>query len=94
VPPFKVKTTGTAAVVVLLIRSLLTVPLEFASNRVPPEFTFMALVFNRAVVEPALSIVSVPLLIVVAPVYVLAPVNVRVFEPNFVRPSTPPTALP
>ena len=63
VPPVNV------ALAELPIRSLLVVPLEFANSNVPPEFTVMLLVFaRRAVVEPALSRESVPLLMVVAPV--------------------------
>jgi hypothetical protein len=47
----------------------------------PVVLTVMLLVFaSRAVAEPALSSDSVPAVIVVAPVYVLAPLTVRVAD--------------
>src|SRR5947209_5095084 len=63
VPPFNV------IVELSLIRSTLAVPDEFESNNVPPALTVMFVVaVNRGVVDPALSTLSVPLLIVVVPV--------------------------
>jgi hypothetical protein len=50
------------------MRSVLAVPLEFARSNVPLEFTVMLVVLaSLAVVDPALSILSVPAPTVVAP---------------------------
>ena len=74
----------------LLIRSVLEMPVELASSRVPPVNTTLLVLARRAAVDPLLSMTSLPLVTVVGPLKVLAPVRTHVPAPVFVTPRDAP----